>query len=266
MTHEFCKLIFPPSQAGCAVILDVIYNQIASVDWFFKPVNFQTRMEAYPENTLFDCIVHYLYYINPEVHDVNKGSVELCQQHSIWDATLLTPLATHLISSNQIRIIKNEVNGRRTYTSLMKSEFMSTALRIQEFDLLTMTEEEVGIALHRVFYAQKAIRDLAINWLLLYCHRQPTVPAGIREIVAQFKKYDFDFLKGSATENKEVVLKSWPVSLLEPFGCWEYAHREPDVCSNEEWQKENLLPFTIIIKKLDFAILQEPTTFKMENI
>ena len=57
----------------------------------------------------------------------------------------------------------------RTYTSLMKSEYLSTALRIHEYAELTMNGEEVGIALHRVLWSQKAIRELALNWLLLYC-------------------------------------------------------------------------------------------------
>ena len=58
MTEEFCRNIFPPSQAGCSAILHAVYNSIDTIDWFFRPRAFQTRMEDYPYNTLFDCIIH----------------------------------------------------------------------------------------------------------------------------------------------------------------------------------------------------------------
>ena len=258
MTEEFCRQIFPPSQAGCGVILHVVYNQIDSIDWFFRPRGYQTRMEDYPYNTLFDCMIHYIYWINPSLHDSNIGNKELCQQHSIWDATLLTPLSNYLMQTGKKEIMNNKMGKGRTYTSLMKSEYLSTALRIHEYAELTMNGEEVGIALHRVLWSQKAIRELALNWLLLYCHWKPVVPDEIKAIVSAFKRFDYNGLKGSADEDKQSVLETWPIQLLEQYGIWEYGHREPDFCVAEEWKKENLLPFTIIIKKLDFAVLEEP--------
>ena len=77
----------------------------------------------------------------------------------------------------------------------------------------------------------------------------------IKAIVSAFKRFDYDGLKGSADESRQIVFETWPIQLLESYGIWEYGHREPDFCSAEEWKKENLLPFTIIIKKLDFAML-----------